>query len=107
MQHHFCLFTDLAPTPTPNREPVATHFTFDDVPHNLYNPKGIPSGNFANPEYFETDSNESSDSLNKSRSNRRTNQNQRQKADYYNEINELRSDGGSTRGSTAESTISM
>jgi len=106
------MFADLeAPTPTPNRDIKVTHFTFD-LPHNL--PYNYPhtgnktNGNFTNPEYFDTDSN-GSDLLNKEdeRCQQKGNSNCSSKLDYYNEVNGLCSDGDSTRGSTAESTISI
>lgn len=62
-------------------------------------------GNFANPEYFDTDESEENDSLKKNRGEgTRTRLNGKQ--DYYNEVG-LHSDGGSTRGSTTESTSSI
>lgn len=103
-------FVDLeAPTPTPNRDNMVAHFTFDHVQNH---PTGYDPcanrGNFANPEYFETDSNES-DSLTKDDENhrRKMNNSRGKKSDYYNDVTELCSDGGSTRGSTAESTTSI
>lgn len=114
-----------APTPTPNRDPMIAHFTFDlhHDPHNPHdshnheqtvNPHSSTMGNFENPEYYDTDST-GSDSLNKELQNhrpRKSNQGSQQKKsrqkDYYNDINHgLYSDGGSTRGSTAESTSSI
>lgn len=89
---------------------MVAHFTFDITnPSHGYGHHRGPlehrQGNFANPEYFETDSNES-DSLNKDDQNHRRKVPTKAVKDYYNDVNELCSDGGSTRGSTAESTTS-
>ena len=100
-----------APTPTPNREPMVAHFTFELPTVSQGYSRGSAHGargNFANPEYFETDSNESESSFHKEDQNhRRKGLNMNKKKDYYNDVNELCSDGGSTRGSTAESTSSI
>lgn len=113
------LFTDLeAPTPTPNRDPMVAHFTFDLHPqhnhlhHNQGHHTAVPMGNFENPEYYDTDStgSDKDDQNHRRRPNNKhpaSTKSRQQAKDYYNEVNGLYSDGGSTRGSTAESTSSM
>ncbi|XP_067930070.1 epidermal growth factor receptor-like isoform X2 [Watersipora subatra] len=101
-----CDSTDLeAPTPTPHREGVVQHFTFDIANDAQAYERHIDQGNFANPEYFDTDSNESKYSLTKEDENHRW-KGGKNKA-YYKNMTELYSDGGSTRGSTADSTSSI
>lgn len=108
VEQKYFLFTDLeAPTPTPNRDQVAAHFTFD-LPHTY--PDQQSRGQFINnPEYFDTYSTES-DATSSSKGAIPKNSRRKVKStkpDYYNDVNELYSDGGSARGSSTESTTSI
>lgn len=99
-------FSDIeAPTPTPNRDPIAMHFTFD-IPPNYHEKQSQTQYN--NPEYFEACAS-GKDAASKGqgaipKNSRRLNP---RRDDYYNEISELGSDGGSARGSSTESTTSI